>query len=582
MARGIRPRVPAPPEPSSPLGDGSARPRRELDAVLTRIDGWGMLAWKEILGCWQLRGCRVRFAPIESSRHVAYHDVDDEPNDVAAYVFLPGDLFDEDVVALGKAEQTALCDWILRLAWRRLLRDAPVRAYTYEPGDRVIATNACYIVERMLAVRLAVRLPMAGMCCDTVAFRKFTRRMETFARAYGERTERRSLSQLLRSIRVQEALRASLPRQGLVAFLADGALLARDRDGAALARCQPFRSQRAQRTEIDLGPLGRYHGLGIRHGVTALAGAPYHGKSTVLRAIADGRWNHRPGDGRERVVSLTDALLVQAEDGRRIKNQDVGAFFSRLPGADARDFSTDQASGATSMAASVLQGIAAGTPLLLIDEDTAAGNFLAIDAGMRRLLGKSLTGLTTLVEALPEFARRGVSTILVAGSNQQSLACADEIILLDHFQPHAANAAARRIAGRIAPRPATVSARSIADEGNCLLGPRNFLEVDVHDPYRPLVDGVALDLSRSGWRLDSALTRGAACAAAWLCRLNGEGNKTLAQLRSDYDHFIGARGVRGLDPFDSAFCALPPWQLVITLLERLPRPIMRTHPHPNR
>ena len=57
-------------------------------------------------------------------------------------------------------------------------------------------------------------------------------------------------------------------------------------------------------------------GLGIPEGVTLVVGGGYHGKSTVLRALERGVYPHIPGDGREGVVTRSDAVKIRAEDGR--------------------------------------------------------------------------------------------------------------------------------------------------------------------------------------------------------------------------------------------------------------------------
>jgi hypothetical protein len=323
---------------------------------------------------------------------------------------------------------------------------------------------------------------------------------------------------------------------------------------------------------LDLGPLGRHRGLGIRRGVTALAGAPYHGKSTLLGAIANGAEDHPPGDGREGVVADASLIPVQAEDGRRIAATDLSTFFAALPGADPRRFTTARASGATSMAATVLQGIAGGCRLLLIDEDTAASNLLAIDAGMRRLLGQRLVGTRTLLEHLPAFAAAGISTVLVAGSSTASLAAADRVLVVDHFQPQEATRAARRIAGPRAAAAAFVGQpRRLLAEPDALFGPRHFLRIDTTEPERPRVRvgdrWQALDLRRSGWQLDGPRVAGALLAAAWCCRL-AAGGCPVEDLAARYAAWSAADPTV-LDPFHTSLVTVPPWPLVLGVLERL-------------
>lgn len=78
---------------------------------------------------------------------------------------------------------------------------------------------------------------------------------------------------------------------------------------------------------------------------------------------------------------------------------DIAAFIANLPGGqDTRRFSTDQASGSTSMAANLVEALEAGSRLLLIDADTAATNFLIRDARMELLVPAAIEPITPLVD----------------------------------------------------------------------------------------------------------------------------------------------------------------------------------------
>jgi hypothetical protein len=553
-------------------------PRSELSATLRRIDGWGPGAWREIYRTWRLRQCLLSIDDLEAG---VSRDEDDR---VAAFVVvIPGH-------ALGRpgdaARDAATCDWVLRRAWDEIIAGAPLTVTTHQPGQAVRASNACLFrppspdAPPALVVRLLVRLPMAGMCCDGKAALRFLRRIERFADGLCRRRARPALERHRRTVAVQQALRHALDAHGLVAFVGDGARLARAGDGTAMPGCRAWRTPAQERLTIDLGPLGRVRGLGIRRGVTAVAGAPYHGKSTLLAALAAGRDDHVPDDGRELVVSDASVLAIQAEDGRRIKDTDLSRFFARLPGCDSRRFSTMRASGATSMGASLVQGIAAGCRVLLVDEDSAASNFLTIDPVMRRLLGIALDGITTLLDLLPALAQAGVSSVLVAGSNHQSLLASDRVLLMQDYQPSDATARMRRLLPQARRRArvgaATLPVRTLADEADCLFGPRHFLNVDVTEPERPVVNGTPVDLRRCGWELDKALVRGALAAAGWCCRLAEGRPLQTSDLCRRYEDFLATHGIRGLDPFDTALITVPPWQLVVTVLERLARPLIRS------
>ena len=54
---------------------------------------------------------------------------------------------------------------------------------------------------------------------------------------------------------------------------------------------------------LDLPHRGKTTGMGIRKGITLIVGGGYHGKSTLLKALELGVYNHIAGDGREYVIT---------------------------------------------------------------------------------------------------------------------------------------------------------------------------------------------------------------------------------------------------------------------------------------
>ena len=554
------------------------RPIKRLRSELRRIDGWGSLAWKEILGAWRLSAQAIIV--------ICVPEQDDDADVDERLAFLVVDH------GLGKpashGDAVAMADWVLRVPVSALLAKPAIHAWTLRPGQAVRATNACWFAAHQLVVRLHLTLPYAGMGIDPRRVGRFIAQVSCLADALAAATPRPGLAAHRRSVAKQQALRAALPANGLVAFISEGAVVPRAgggglsgsglSGGGPAARATPIRLPATMRTRLSLGRFGTVRGWGLREGVTAITGSPYHGKSTVLQALQAGVDDHPPGDGREGIATIPGALLVQAEDGRPVSSTDLSLFFATLPGTDPQTFATARASGATSMAASVVQGIAAGSRLLLIDEDSAASNFLLIDPVMRKLLGPTLRGTTTLLEVLPAFATMGVSTILVAGSSGHSLAVADRVVQMDQWQPHDVTTRARRLVRRLPPSaPLELPRRWFADVPDALFGPRHFAPLDLREPERPRIklpvsNGVdgwhRLDLRRSGWVLDEALTAGALLAAGWVCRL-ARGGAEMAALESAYASLI-ANGPTALDPFHSRMLTVPPWQLVVSVLERMP------------
>lgn len=543
--------------------DAEIRPLKELLETLARIDGWGPRAWREVLGAWRLPACDLGLEeregpPCEEGGEVIASLVFRAPR--WARVRDPGD-------------GVAVADWLLRQARSALLPRLGLGSETIDPGEAVRPSNACFALpaergDADLVLRFSLRLPFAGMCIDGEAFARALGQLGRWAR--GIQQSQPGLAAHRRSLALQRALREALPAYGLVAFIGDGARLARDPAGGADASCRPLRAPAGLAVRLDLGRLGRVRGLGIRAGVTAIAGAPYHGKSTLLMAIAGGGDDRPPGDGRELVVASTAMMPVLSDDGRPITAQDLSPFFRSLPGGDVRAFTTRRASGATSMAAAALQGVAAGARLLLIDEDTAAANFLSLQPEMRALLGADLAGGRTLADALPALAARGVSTVVVAGASTAAIASADRVVLMRRFRPLEATRLARRACG---PCPAQLDlalpARHLGGDPDALFGHGHALRVDAADPERPAFAGRSVDLRRAGFELDPALARGAVLGAAWACRL-AQGGCDLAGLGDRYRALLTGCGPAAMDPFHDGFHVVAPWPLVSAVLERIP------------
>jgi predicted ABC-class ATPase len=177
-------------------------------------------------------------------------------------------------------------------------------------------------------------------------------------------------------------------------------------------------------------------------------GGGFHGKSTLLRAIEAGVYNHRPGDGREYVVANVDTVKVRAEDGRAVTGVDISGFIDGLPlGRDTHAFSTPNASGSTSQAATIVEALEAGARVLVIDEDTSATNFMIRDRRMQALVPKEGEPITPFVDRVRELHRvLGVSTVLVLGGSGDYLDVADTVVAMRRYEPSDVTAAAVDVA----------------------------------------------------------------------------------------------------------------------------------------
>ena len=237
----------------------------------------------------------------------------------------------------------------------------------------------------------------------------------------------------------QQYIREMLPKLGLCAFVADGSILPRESgiSPRPMKGGVKFKSPKELEVTLDLPHRGKITGMGIRKGITLIVGGGYHGKSTLLKALELGVYNHIAGDGREYVITDDTAMKIRAEDGRSIQKTDISMFINDLPnGKDTVGFRTEDASGSTSQAANVVESIEAGTSLLLIDEDTSATNFMIRDELMQRVIHRDMEPITPFIERIRElYDDYGISTVIVAGSSGAYFHIADSIIQMDRYVP---------------------------------------------------------------------------------------------------------------------------------------------------
>lgn len=261
----------------------------------------------------------------------------------------------------------------------------------------------------------------------------------------------------------QQFIRSQLASLGLCAFVANGSILPRQsgvsdrpmKDGI------PFVSPKSMEVTLDLPHHGPLSGMGIRRGITLIVGGGYHGKSTLLEALELGVYNHIAGDGREYVITDDSALKIRAEDGRSIKKTDISMFINNLPNKkDTRAFYSEDASGSTSQAANVIEGMESGAKVFLIDEDTCATNFMIRDELMQRVVCREEEPITPFIErARFLYEKCGISSILVAGSSGAYFYIADTILQMDRYVPKDITEFAKKEAGQYASAAAAVQGR---------------------------------------------------------------------------------------------------------------------------
>lgn len=313
---------------------------------------------------------------------------------------------------------------------------------TSRPGPEVMRRTAVEFNNIALLVRFEVGFPANGRTINAQELEKilleFLPQIVKTCLFY-QSWEKAKIQACYELAENQQRIREVLEERKLVAFCANGSILPRKSGVSSqpLKDAIEFQPPESMEISIDL-PFGNsIRGMGIPEGVTLIIGGGYHGKSTLLQALEQGVYNHVKGDGREYVITRADALKLRAEDGRAVSHLDLSLFIHDLPnGKDTHCFSTEDASGSTSQAAGVLEGMEAETSCFLIDEDTSATNFLVRDAFMQRVVSGDQEPITPFIARVRDlYEKVGISTILVAGSSGAFFHVADTIIQMDAYRP---------------------------------------------------------------------------------------------------------------------------------------------------
>jgi predicted ABC-class ATPase len=402
-------------------------------------------------------------------------------------------------------------------------------------------------------------------------------------------------------------LRQQLAQNGLVAFVADGSILPR-RSGVdnspLLNNAVAFQSPPSLKVEFNCPNRGLISGMGIPAGITLIVGGGYHGKSTLLRAIELGVYNRIPGDGREFVVTNPAAVKIRAEDGRSVAGVDISPFINHLPqGRDTAQFYTENASGSTSQAANIIEALEVReegrrkkeegsrrgkkeegrgkkekeeaqsfvletqlvaiseedlVPVLLVDEDTAATNFMIRDRRMQELIAKDKEPITPFIDKVKLlYADCGVSTILVMGGSGDYFDVADTVIAMENFQADDVTEKAKEIAINYSISRAAEGGENFGEITQRVPIPasldpslgRRDVRVKVRDVDELAFGTEEIDLGAIEQIVDSGQLRAIAAAMVYAKQQYMDGKRTLSEIIDLVMADIDAQGMDILSPF---------------------------------
>ena len=416
----------------------------ELKQLLDRIDHRGYPAYKDTKGQYQFQGY------IFSIDHVQ-GDPFASPSKVSVQVKGSTAGFPEELYK-GRHQRAALQDEMTRQFYHAIQKYA-FRAKgsgksglisVSKCGQEVLERTACEINPKNgdVKLRFEVGFPANGR---TINARELEKIVFGFLPECVEQSlfykncDKKRVRSIIDLAEDQQYIRDELEKKDLIAFVANGAILPRESgvSDKPMKGAVRFQSPKEMEVTMKLPHKGEISGMGIRRGVTLIVGGGYHGKSTLLKALELGVYNHIQGDGREYVITKDDAMKIRAEDGRSIKKTDISMFINDLPnGKDTRGFYTEDASGSTSQAANVIESMEAGASVMLIDEDTSATNFMIRDELMQRVIHRDMEPITPFIDRILElYQEYGISTVIVAGSSGAYFHIADTIIQMDRYEP---------------------------------------------------------------------------------------------------------------------------------------------------
>ncbi len=312
------------------------------------------------------------------------------------------------------------------------------------PGQVILDRNCVMINDEIIEVRCFLGLPASGRringkLAEEMLLKELPEIVDSAL--FKKNIDDGELHGHIETAEDAEFLRNKLEELGIVSFIADGSILPRQSGASAEplreAAVVPFVSPESLKIDIQLPHGGVVSGMGIPKGVTLIVGGGYHGKSTLLNALELGCYNHIRGDGRERCVALPSTVKVRAYSGRSIVKTDISPFIGNLPfQEDTTEFSTENASGSTSQAASIMESIEAGATVLLMDEDTCATNFMIRDRKMQQLVNKEDEPITTFIDKVKQlYEEKGISTILVLGGVGDYFDVSDHVIRMIKYEP---------------------------------------------------------------------------------------------------------------------------------------------------
>ena len=413
---------------------------KELEKILFSMDGKSYSAYKSLKGEYKFPKYVLAIDHIQSDPYAP-------PSRMRIIMDrkisgIPYELTDT------KEKNIAVSDFLTRNFYKEIQKNGndssgtggSGRIFIDRCGQEILERTSVLIKEEKIEVRFEMGMPargrrIMGKAAQKIIFEQLPKIVEKSI--IYDNLNKEALKEQIILVLDQEYIRKVLKEKELVAFVANDSILPRENgiSDKPMKNAVKFKSPEKFEIMLNLPSGKKVSGMGIPKGITLIVGGGYHGKSTLLAALERGIYNHIVQDGREFIISETDAVKIRAEDGRNVEKVNISGFINNLPeNKNTRAFSTENASGSTSQAANVAEALEYGTSLLLIDEDTSATNFMIRDGRMQKLVAKEKEPITPFIDRVKElYDNFGVSTILIVGGSGDYFDVANHVIMMDEY-----------------------------------------------------------------------------------------------------------------------------------------------------
>lgn len=316
------------------------------------------------------------------------------------------------------------------------------RLFIAVPGQKILPRTSLVVTEEYVEARIYVILPQSqGKILGDAAYRIF---FEDFPQVVNRsliycNLNENEINAFVDLMEDADHVRRNLSTRGWIGFVADGAMLKRA-EGSDLpdyAQCIPVSVADECAVNLDVPNAGTIRGVGIPSGLTVILGDATSGRVELMRALADGIYNHIPGDGREMVIAVPDAVYVNAEPGRSIQRVDLSAFLR--PGGDAAaaaDYTVTSSDMLASQAAGFVESLEAGARVILMDESDSSSEFLSLGAGAAMIMPHIVEKVTPLSVRARAIVDELGGSLVIGGATAaaQFVPIADTVLRIDGYR----------------------------------------------------------------------------------------------------------------------------------------------------